>query len=532
MRIKTTVFAAGLLVCALSASAYDYPVSGSSTENYQPVFEKISKGECDNMAAELNELAEKEGVSQEFYLGLCYFENNQQEKGYAAVDRMLAAEEFDEALYLLNREEAKGVNTTELSKYKGFAHYGTGNLSAALEYFLKFKSAGGTDAGVHFRTVDIYINTGDLEKAQTELEQGSWKDDRYAYRKGIIELNKGHVQTSLRNFRSVKSAPHTEAYANSNYMVAEICAAQKRFACSEKGYDAMASTSPNFSRQKKEELKNQKKLFGAVIAIGEQYDTNVTSIDEDKVENFSEEESFRTYIFADLKLNFYDVLYDRIETGLLNYKSWNHSVSEYNAQSHKLYAGFIKKYDDFELTLPYISYALTYMDGEKYSDTFTLEAKGAYLMDSWRFYMPLSLTIRSYDTDTPDDYNRDGNGYKGGLGVSKTLNKAHMVSLEGNLGAEDTDGKYREVTTSELKLAYTGQIVRDVTLQLDYNTIHYDYKNGGREDRYHSAGATVLYKFLDRHYLNIGYRFNVNDSNDDYNDYKKHVFDLGVSYFY
>ncbi|MCD8492532.1 MAG: outer membrane beta-barrel protein [Geovibrio sp.] len=172
------------------------------------------------------------------------------------------------------------------------------------------------------------------------------------------------------------------------------------------------------------------------------------------------------------------------------------------------------------------------MDGEKYSDTFTLEAKGAYLMDSWRFYAPVSVTFRDYDTDTPADYNRDGTEYKGGLGVSKTFRKVHMASLEGLLSTEDTDGRFREVTSGELKLAYAGKVMEDLTLQLDYGTILYDYKNGGREDRYHSASAALLYKFMERHYVNLGYRFSLNDSNDDLNDYKKHVFDMGVSYFY
>ncbi|QAR31996.1 hypothetical protein EP073_00835 [Geovibrio thiophilus] len=531
MSIRTTVFAAAILFCASAASAYDYPISGGSPENYTPVFEKISSGQCDNMTAELTELAEKEGVSQDFYLALCLFDSGQLAKGYAAAGRLVAAEDFDEAIYLMDREEKKDLYWPDVYKNKGFSYYGTGDLESALKYFLKYKTTKESDPEVDYRITDIYINSGDLEKAEAELEAVRVKDDRYTYRRGILDLKKGNVQTAFRNFRGV-SGENTEAYANSSYMIAEMCASQKRFGCSEKAYEAMASSSPNFVRQKKQELEKQKKLFGAVIAIGEQYDTNVTSVDEDKVESFSEEDSFRTYIFADLRLSFYDVLYDRIDTGLLNYKSWNHSVSEYDAQSHKLYAGFIKKYDDFELTLPYVSYALTYMDGEKYSDTITLEAKGAYLMDKWRFYAPVSVTFRDYDTATPADYSRDGTEYKGGLGVSRIFSKIHMASLEGHLGTEDTDGKFREVTTGELKLTYAGQVMKDTTLQLDYNTILYDYKNGGREDRYHSAAATVLYKFLERHYINFGYRFSLNDSNEDINDYKKHVFDMGVSYFY
>lgn len=532
MSIRTTVFAAAIFLCASAASAYDYPTSGGSPESYAPVFEKIAAGQCDNMTAELSLLAEKEGISQDFYLALCLFDSGQLAKGYAAAGRLTAAEDFEEVIYLMSREEKKDLYWPDVYLNKGIAYYGTGELESALKYFLKYKTTKDPDPNVDYRIADIYINTGNLEKAEAALEDARVKDDRYTYRRGVLELKKGNTQTAFKNFRSVTSGPGTETYNNTNYMIAEMCAAQKRFGCAEKAYEAMAATSPNFAGQKKQELEKQKKLFGAVIAVGEQYDTNVTSVDEDKVDSFSEEDSFRTYIFADLKLNFYNVLYDRIETGLLNYKSWNHSVSEYNAQAHKLYAGFIKRYDDFELTLPYVSYALTYMDGEKYSDTLTMEARGTYFMNDWRFYVPVSVTFRDYDITTPEDYNRDGTEYKGGLGVSRIFSKVHMASAEGHLSTENTDGKYREVTAGELKFTYTGQVMKDTTLQLDYGTIYYDYKNGGREDRYHSASATVFYKFLERHYLNLGYRFSLNDSNDNMNDYKKHVFDMGVSYFY
>ena len=528
MKLFKGFFAAYLFLFAGLTFAYEYPYTGD-LDNFKPVFQKISQDKCDELNDDLIKLEKAEGVSPEFYLALCFFENNKPEKGYEAVNRMIDNEEFDEAIYLLNIEEAKENYTASHFKVKGKAAYGQGNLDEALKCFLKLKEAGTSDAETDYMLVDILLNSGEQEKAEKELEQVKIKDDRYSYRKGFLELNKGNVQTSLKHLRSVKEQPFQDAFASSNYLIGEICEAQERLGCAEKAYSNLEQ---NFARQKIENMNKNKKFFGATIAIGEQYDTNVTSVDDDKAENFSEKESFRTYIFADFKLNFYNLLYDKIETGLLNYKSWNHSVSEYNAQIHKLYAGFIKRYDNFEIELPRLSYTLTYMDDKKYSDTFNVEAKGTYFINSWSIYTPLSISFKNFDENINSDFNRDGETYSFGLGVSKSFAGNHILTAETKAGVEDTKGKYSRTNTGEFNLGFTTKISEDVTARLSYEAIVYDYKHGGRKDTYNDLAAIMLYEFSERHFINIGYSFIKNDSNQNINDYKKHVFDIGVNYLY
>ncbi|WP_022851272.1 outer membrane beta-barrel protein [Limisalsivibrio acetivorans] len=523
---KICLAASVLLTASLAYAAY-YPVAGEYSPAYERVFSKIKAGECSGMDSELSNLEEKEGVSPDLYLAICYFEKGDQDEGYKTINRMVENEEYDEALYVLNEIEGKSYRDNRLAKYKGIALYSMGNLEGALNNFKSYLEKE-DDPEVSYQITDIYTNTGELESAKEALSNIPQKDDRYRYRSGVIAIKEGKLQTALSNFRYVSKEPYPELYRKAQYFIAEICSANKRFGCAEKAYGNMGE-SP-FTAEKKEELAKKKRLFSGLIGLGEQYDTNVTAVDEDKVENVSEEDSFRTYIIADLRLNFYDYAYDEIRAGMTNYKSWNHSVEEYNASSHKFYGSFYKRYDSFELLLPKLSYAKTYLDGDEYSDVFSIEAKGTYKMDSWKFMLPLRLSVKDYHSDVPEDYNRDGKLYKGGLGVSRAFGGKFIAELTGYLAKEDTDGEYRENTQTELKLSLAARITRSINAQAVFDTILYDYDNLDRSDRYNSLSATLIYKLNESVFFNGGYTFNSNDSDDDINDYTKHVFEVGVNY--
>jgi hypothetical protein len=153
-------------------------------------------------------------------------------------------------------------------------------------------------------------------------------------------------------------------------------------------------------------------------------------------------------------------------------------------------------------------------------------------MDGWRFYVPVAYTTKDYDTEVPDEYDRDGDTVEAGAGVSRSFLNKYFARLEYRYGYEDTDGELKELSRNELQAAFAASLTKKLNLQLEYDVTFYDYDSSDREDTYHSASATLLYNWMKNHYIAVGYSYNRNESNDDVNDYDKHVIDMSMHYTY
>lgn len=526
---KAYLSACLFIFSAVAAQAYDYPTAGGGDALYQSLFTKIEEGRCEDLTADFEALSSAgEDINPDFYRNLCLFESGNIEDGYKGIEALIAEEDYDEAVYLLDRREQKDPVDSRVYKYRGDIGDLTGQPDEALENYKIYKRRSG-DPAADYIIIDQYIKRGEYAEAKTDLEAVKVRDERYFTRRAVLGLSTGNTHASLTNMRKAAASSDPAKSAEASMLLAEMCIAAERYDCAEEAY--AKALPPEELAAYKETLNRQKKRFGALIMLGEQYDTNVSSVDEDAADSFSEEESFRTYIAADLKLNFYGGIYDKTEVGILNYKSWNHSMPDYNAQLHKLYAGFTKKYDSFELLLPHLSYTYVFMDDKTYSDTFTVKFQGTYIKDTWRFYIPVEFSLKNYRGEK-ENYSRDGEVYKGGLGVSKSFGLRHLAKLEAHIAKDDADGKFRQLTKSELNASYTNIITDKLTLRLNADVIYYDYDENSRHDVYTGAGAALYYKFAERHFISGGYSYYKNDSNKDINDYKKHIIDLSISYLY
>lgn len=525
---KAYLSACMFIFSALTAQAFGYPTAGGDESLYTNLFTKIEKGECAELESEFVSLsASGETINNVFYSTLCMIESGKVNEAYKGLETLIHDEDYDEALYLLNLREQKAPTDSKVYKYRGDIYESMAQTADALESYKIYQKRSG-DPAADYLIVDFHIKHGDIEKATEELKMVRVRDERFHTRSAALGLIAGNTQTSLKSLRIAEKSQDPIKLAEASRVIADVCLAYERYDCAEKTYANLPTDEAEILTKSMEQ---RKKRFGALIMLGEQYDTNVSSVDEDVSDFFSEEDSFRTYIAADLKLNFYGGIYDKTELGLLNYKAWNHSMPDYNAQLHKAYVGFTKKYDNFELLLPYLSYTYVLMDDKTYSDTFTVKAQGTYLKDSWRFYIPLEFALKNYRGEK-EDYNRDGEAYKAGLGVSKSFGLRHIAKLEGHIGREEAEGKFRQITKSELNASYTNILTERLTMLIKADGIYYDYDEKGRHDFYASAGASLFYKLAERHFLSGGYSYYNNNSNDDTNDYDKHIIDISISYLY
>jgi len=517
--------------CLTSAYAYDYPVVGEFNSNYEKVFSDIQKGSCGSMGASLKQLEEAEGISGNIYKAICYFENSQSVAGMKTLDDMILLQEFDEVLYVVQTQMDKGNSASGLKKYRGLAYYNVGALDPALED-LESYVAETQDKDVIYVITDIYIVQRNYAAASETIEKSPDKDAGYNYRKGRIALRSGNFNTALEYLRSIKPED-TKVYPSAKMLIGEICAGSKRFNCAEKEYaEAVKSEDYSDMAQKKiTELADRKKLFSGFMSVGLQYDTNVTSVDENEVAGASEVSSGRIYGLADLRLNFYPSFADSISVGTTHYGTSNENYHDYDMSNHKIYVMMKKAYDDFEFTLPKISVGITYLGGEKYSTSVAGEISGTYKMDTWSFTVPLKIAKYNFmDDENSPDYSKDGYKYESGLVVAKRFMNIYTAKVKALLAHDNVDGDYKVKNDKTLGASITARYFENFipTFAVDYSK--YDYSNIDRDDDFISVSLKAIYVFTPNIFFGGGITYTNTDSNEDAYDYNKTVTDLSVSY--
>jgi len=520
-----------LIACSSVLYAYDYPVVGEYNANYQSVFEAIKTGRCDNMQDELKQLSESEGVSSNIYLAICYFEKADNEQAVKTMDNMLVAQEYDEVLYITQSLIDKGNPEPRLIKYRGLAYFNIGAFPKAIidfdDYLTKFD-----DQDVLFSLVDIHISLKSYNKASAVLERSTVKNGRYYYRKGRIALRTSKTVSALKYLRMVKPED-VRVYPSAKMLIGEICTSSKRYICAEKEYN-LAAQSDDYSDVAKEKLvkmEESKKLFTGFLSIGEQYDTNVTSVDENELPGASEVDSFRTYAVADIKLNFYPSFADRVSVGTMHYKTWNHSLPSYNMNTHKIYFEMKQGYDNFEIVLPRMSAAVTYFGGEKYSTAVALSTIATYKMDTWTFSVPLKVTKSNYEGDElTADLSKDGYKYEGTLNVAKKFMDIYTWKVSGGYAKDDVTGVQKRKSDYTFKTSLSARWFERVTPTLGFNYALYDYDNINREDNYYSGSLKAIYVLTPNIFFGGGVTWTKTNSNENAYDYVKTVTEVSVSY--
>ncbi|MGD9809351.1 MAG: outer membrane beta-barrel protein [Deferribacterales bacterium] len=516
--------------CLTSAYAYDYPVVGEFNSNYEKVFSNIKEGSCGSMDASLKQLEEAEGISGNIYKAICYFENNDSAAAMKTLDDMILLQEFDEVLYVVQTQMDKGNSASGLKKYRGLAYYNVGALDPALTDLESYVSET-QDEDVTYVITDIYITKRDFASASASIEKSPVKEARYNYRKGRIALRSGNVNTALEYLRTIKPE-NTRVYPSAKMLIGEICAGSKRFNCAEKEY-AEAAKSEDYSDMAKEKaakLEERKKLFSGFMSVGLQYDSNVTSVDENEVPGASEVSSARIYGLADLRVNFYPSFAESISIGTTHYGTSNENYHDYDMSTHKVYVMMKKSYDDFEFTLPKISVGVTYFGGEKYSTSVTGEMSGTYKMDTWSFTVPLKVARYNFTDEDSQEYSKDGYKYEGGLTVSKRFLDIYTAKVKAVIAHDDVDGEYKVKNDKTIGASISARYFEKLipTFAVDYSK--YDYSNIDRDDDFVSVSLKAVYVFTPNIFFGGGVTYTSTDSSEDAYDYNKTVTDLSVSY--
>lgn len=529
--IAKTITIVFLIMSTSLVYAYDYPVVGEYNSNYQRVFEGIKSGNCEGMQADLQNLEEQEGVSPDIYLAICFFEKSNNDQAFKVISRMLSNQDYDEILYLTQSMIEKGNSEPRLIKYRGLGYFNIGAYKKAttdLEAYLVQHE----DEEVRYSLVDIYVTLKEYDKATLVLNKTSTKGGRYYFRSGRISLRTGKVVTALKNLRNV-TASDTKVYPSAKMLIGEICASSKRFLCAEKEYNIAAQTEAysDTAKDKISNLEDSKKLFSGFLSIGEQYDTNVTSIDEDELPGASEVSSARTYAVADLKLNFYPSFADTLSIGTMHYATWNANISSYDMSMHKVYFSMKHGYDAFEVMLPKITAAITYFDDERYSTSTSIEGYGKYKMDTWTFTLPVKMTRSNYENDeaTPT-ISKDGNKYEASLEVMKKFMKVYTAKVIAGVARDDVKGSLKKKRDTIFKTSLSARWFPKFTPTLGFNYANYDYDNISRKDDYYSYSLKGVYVLTPNIFLGGGVTYTKTDSNENAYDYSKTVSEVSVSY--
>jgi len=513
------------------AFAYDYPVVGQYSQNYQNVFDSIKAGKCDSMENELKTLSDSEGISSDIYKAICYFEKPEADKGFETLQKMLTSQEYDEVLYVTQSRIDKGDSDPRHIKFRGLALFNIGAFEKALtdlDLYLSLRM----DEDVLYTIVDINISLKRFGKAEEVLTKAPDKNGRYYYRKGRIMLRTGRTVSALESLREVEPADE-KVYPSSRMLIAEICSSSSRFLCAEKQYGLAEKTEEyaDVVPEKLVKLEDKQKLFTGFLSLGEQYDTNVTSIDADELPGASEVSSGRTYAVADLKLNFYPGFADTVSLGTMHYKTWNYELPSYNMSTHKLYVQMKRLYDTFEILFPKISADITYFGGERYSTAVSAEASATYKQDTWSLRVPLKVTRSNYEGDEDTGINsKDGYKYKGSLIATKTFMQKYTFKLSGGYSVDDVKGNLKKKADTTFGAALSARLTRSFTPTLAADYGNYDYKKTDREDSYYSVSLKAIYLITPQIFLGGGVTWTKTDSSENAYDYKKTVTEASVSY--
>jgi tetratricopeptide (TPR) repeat protein len=515
-----------------AAAAYDYPVVGDFNENYQKVLDQMKKGNCAGMKDELFALESKEGISAAIYLSLCYFEKNEEDKGFLVLDKMLLAQEFDEVLYVVQSRMDKGVQSPKNLKYRGLAYFNIGALASALADFEKYLSTE-MDGDIVYTLTDIYMTLKNYEKAESTIERSpNKKGGGYLYRKGRIALRTGKTVSALGYFRMVQPT-HTNVYGNTKMLIGEICTGAKRYLCAEKEF-TIAAGLEDFKESaavKMDAMNKSKKAVSGFLSFGEHYDSNVTSVDADEVPGASEVSSLRTYAFADIRLNLYPSFTDALSIGMLHYKTWNHDIPSYDLGTHKIYAEMKRIYDTYEIIFPRFSAAKTYFGGDSFSQAYSAEASVTYNQDSVSYSVPLRVTYTDYSKkELVEELEKTGYKYETGLNVSMKLSDKYTWKIGGEYAYNDTEGEYKIKNDYIFKTSLGVKLLQKLTATGAFNYTYYSYSNIDREDDYFTASLKTLYLLTDKIFLGAGITWSKTDSSIDAYDFDKTVTEISISY--
>lgn len=520
--------------------AYDYPVIGEYSSLYQKVFDGIKAGKCRNMEAELKALSAAEGISDNIYRSICFFENKQQNEGYIALSLMLENQEYDEIVYVCNSRMAKGDNSPELLKYRGLAYFNIGDLNGALADISTYTDKTG-DNSMRYTLVDIYMSMNELDRSEAELAKVTERGDRYYIRKGKIDYRNGRFSPALEAFRKV-TPEGQDRYNQAQMLIVDICMMSGRFQCAD---EALASTKGLPAEDitgKQEKMAQFKKPFSIYLSLGEEYDDNVKSENEDV--GASGISSFRTALVLDAKYNMYPSWSDKASVGLMNYRSFNHKegLSSYDLEIHKAYVQATKSTDRVSYT-PKFSVGTMSLGNEKYYDSYGVDLGTNILFDDFSLTIPVKLEKRNYVESVDPRADKDGLYYGFSGEIAKMFAQKYNVTFGAGVDFESVDGDDKDNRAYTLSFGTLAAVTKDVSLMFSADYTYTDFYNSAidsdgdgiafiREDKTYNLGLKTIYKLTNSVFVSGGVTYtNVNSNVVEY-EYHKTVFDIGVSYAY
>jgi hypothetical protein len=458
---------------------------------------------------------------------LCFNEQGDIDSVYKNINKFIQQEDSDEAYFLLGKIQKDKIQEPLHWVLLFDAEYGMAEYDKAKNTYVNhLKDINNEEVDTKY--ILILLKEDDVETAEKTLESKKFTNkDNINYLKGVIAFKKKKYYSAMNYLKKVSK--DNDNYFNAELYLSELCFNTGRFECSNRYFNAISSVEPGYSNFKLQDIKNNRLSVNFTAVLGEQFDSNVTSVDQHYT-GISEKESARTYLMANIDLG-YRFKHDFIVFGKSdNYAAWNYSAPDYNARIHNLGVGLVKKFDNFDIKLPEVEYEMTYMDDISYLDALKVSGAVNFYLDDFIFNLPVYYENKNFK-DGYYQSERDSDVYSGGLGLTYIFNSKFISDISISYDQENADDEYfdNNKTTADLFVTY---IFSDrFKLDGEYEYSYYDYKNS-RTDHHNRATVVATIRITDMFSLAFDGSYIDHESNFKEHRYDKYVMGASVIFEY
>lgn len=456
----------------------------------------------------------------------CLLQQGDTKNAYLGIQQLIDEEDYEESLSFLDLIPVGQQILPNHNILKATALFRSGDLNRAKDvHSSELQSIKNLDVLV--QRAQIYIQLNALGQAEKVIQSLPLEDNRTDYLKGVFLHRQGNLDGAIRSLRKI--TPSSSFYVDSQLLIADSCFKMRRFSCSEHIYLALKPDEPIYFSHKLDNLNDKRSVVNMTFILGEQYDSNVTSVDENET-GVSEESSMRTFVLANLGAIYTFASDVSISAELDNYAGWNHSVSDYDTRVHSIGLGVKKKFDGFDIQMPKVVYEHIAVDDSPYLNTLKIQTALDLYFHQFVFSFPFSYELKYFQKDPYRD-ERDSDVYRAGIDMRFTHRNKLVGQLRTAYGDENAEDSIYDNTAMSAEVSLTYQLFQKVLVGGKYKYELFDYRQS-RKDYHHSMTAFASY------YINSALSVSGDVSRIDHqssqrvHQYDKYVYSLFMKYTY
>ena len=448
------------------------------------------------------------------------------------------AENYEEALQLLQQIRGTGERTPLSDYYTGLCQKETGDYNGAVENFTSAIQGEPSEKDAVRELISALVN---LERSDEALQWVAWAEKEnihpgeIAFLKGQILVGKKRYQEALTAFHVARAVDGAN-YQQIDLQIAIISAVTGKIDEASKSLKAIVTRYPGtvaaeFAAEYDQRINAiaAAKRWSLYAGINYLYDDNVST------DSLHERSSG---ISQNMRVE-YDAALGGNWTGNVQYALQNSNYTrmhDYNSLVHGLTLNAIHRTDVLMTSIPLnISHAT--LDYTNYSLQFAIKPTETIIFSPEHMgQVSVGYTRREMArSPVSSELGRDGNLYNGQLAFIFLFAEGQgMLNLRGELLYEDTDGsEYRNrggrIGVDALVPLFSGT---KLILSAEETWQNYYDSAAGRSDGIFVGSAMINQKVASALYLNLQYSYTGARSTVEAYDYQRNVITTGIEYRY